>query len=102
MDSPESAEWGATHEEAPRLATEVAGIAIWDFDPVSSSLTWSPTGWVVVGLSADEVPSFDGFMERVAADDRQHVRDAAERALQRRQPHFAVEYRFLGSDGQWR
>jgi PAS domain S-box-containing protein len=90
------------HEERLRLATEVAGIATWDFDPVSGSLTWSPNGWTVVGLDQNEVPTFEGFMDRVAADDRQKVSDAAEVALEGRQPEFEVEYRFLGSDGQWR
>jgi PAS domain S-box-containing protein len=82
-------------EERLRLATEAAGLGVWEADLVESSVRWSPELFAMFGLD----PGSDGPMTRARSlalihpDDRALVREAWGTAL--RGGVFSAEFRGL-------
>lgn len=89
--------------ETLRLATEAAGIGIFDWDPVSGELRWSSLTKEMFGVPHDAVMTIDRFMERLHPDDHKRVREAIQQTLH---PNvaaaFDIEYRIVRPDGEER
>jgi PAS domain S-box-containing protein len=63
-------------------AQKVAGLGSWEWDPESGRLLWSEELFKIYGLSRDSFqPSFESYLERVHADDRQQSGALMARAL---------------------
>jgi len=94
-----------TSEQRLGLALAAAGMGVWDWDIAARQLHLSPEAWAAlghgptggIGMSAVATQ----VSERLHADDRVAVAEAARRSLQQQLP-LAVEFRFLAADGQQR
>ena len=92
----------AATEERLRLATEGAGIATWDIDLASGTAVWSRRFNAMLGVAQlPESPSFDTWLSRVHAEDRDAVRAAFE-AAKRGEGDFTSEHRVVSDDGELR
>ncbi|NIJ19341.1 PAS domain S-box-containing protein [Sphingomonas naasensis] len=88
-------------EESLRLATESAGMASWELDLETMEGEWSPNRFDLLGLDrrADSRGSFDEWIARIHADDRERVRAAAQRCFRTGQP-YTIEYRVCRADNR--
>ena len=85
--------------ESLRLATEAAGIGVWDFDPRADALTWSERTKSHFGIGPNVPVSMADFEAGLHPDDLEATAEAFAAALDpdRRAP-FDVEYRTLGAE----
>ena len=85
-------------EERLRMATEAAGIGVWDWDVIKDELVWSDTRKALLGLPPDSPANFKVLMNSVHPDDRETMTAAINRTLQEKRD-YAIEYRALWPDG---
>ena len=94
-----------TSEQRLGLALAAAGMGVWDWDIATQQLQLSPEAWAVLGQppagGIDRAMLAAQVGERLHADDRAAVAEAAQRSLQQHLP-LAVEFRCLAADGQQR
>lgn len=91
----------ALREGQLRLATETAGIGLWDLDFVADTLYWTPKVRAIFGVGPDDVPTFDLFKKGVHPQDLDRTLaafstslDPVERAV------YDAEFRTIGiNDG---
>jgi PAS domain S-box-containing protein len=96
----------ALRETAARfeLAIDAAGLAVWDWDPATDRMTWSPRMWALLGVPPrDEVPDAEARLWAVLPEDRDRVpavwiRRAGGEASERGED----EFRILRPDGSLR
>jgi PAS domain S-box-containing protein len=91
-------------EELLHLATQVAGLGIWDLDPATGEITWTGELLRMAGIPPIAPDDDDGdatFEVMIHPDDREAVRRDWERALAERSA-FVSEYRCLRLDGSVR
>ena len=68
-------------------AERVSGRGSWEWDIASGSVIWSDQMYRVFGLEVGSVePSYEGYVSRIHADDRQSVIDRIARTLETRVP----------------
>lgn len=86
-------------EEQLRLATEAAGMGLWDVDPINDTLFWPARVKAMFGISADVPVSMADFYGGLHPDDRERTSaafadavDPGKRAL------YDVEYRAVGRE----
>jgi PAS domain S-box-containing protein len=84
-------------EERLRLAIESTELGIWDFNPQTGALTWSPRCKELFGIPKDVAVDYPMFLTGVHPDDRQQVNLLVERALANESNgSFETEYRTIG------
>ena len=89
-------------EERLRLAMAAATEAIWEFNPATGlarrneTYNWTANDPPRAGLVAEF------WVDRVHADDQEHVWSSFLEALEGEAGSWSAEYRFLGADGEWR
>jgi PAS domain S-box-containing protein len=83
-------------------AQKLAGLGCWEWDPSSGRVTWSDELYDIYGVERGAFqPSFESYLERVHADDRQRVaRTVTGAAMQSR--GFTFEERIVRPDGALR
>ena len=88
-------------EEQLRLATEMAEIGLWDVDPISDTLFWSPRVRASFGIVGDGPVSMDDFYAGLHPDDRDATMAAYAAAMDpEKRALYDVEYRTIGkTDG---
>ncbi len=90
----------ARSEERRRLAHDVARIGTWEMDDVvRRTSTWSPSLRELYGVGGDVPASFDSFLQLVHPDDRQHVVEAVQQALEEG-GDYEFEHRIRRPDGE--
>ncbi len=67
--------------ETLRMATEAAGVGVWDRDLVSGELHWSTRCREIFGAEAEAVPGYDLFLELTHPEDRDKVHATIEQAF---------------------
>jgi PAS domain S-box-containing protein len=83
-------------------AQKVAGLGCWEWDPASGRISWSEQLFRLYGVDpASFQPSFEGYLERVHPEDRQHSGERVARALIDGRAFAAVE-RVVRPDGEVR
>lgn len=88
-------------EERFALAVSASLDGLWDWDPTSGSLWWSPRFMEIVGVSPDHFqPRFEEFEDRLHPDDRARTLDAVTAHLERRVP-YDIEFRLRHEDGHY-
>ena len=93
----------ALHRESLELATEAAGMGVWDLDVASGQLVWDARTHAHFDVPLEEAVSLDLFFERLHPDDREPTRAAFEAALDpTRRAVYDVEYRVRWNDGDTR
>jgi PAS domain S-box-containing protein len=80
-------------------AQAVAHIGSWEWNIAPDTVTWSDELYRLFGLPPQSVPvTFESFLERVSASDRERVRGTVERTLGDGEP-FAFDHRIDLPDG---
>jgi diguanylate cyclase (GGDEF)-like protein/PAS domain S-box-containing protein len=89
----------AHHEARMNEAQRIAKIGSWERDIVNDSDWWSGELYRILGVDpATEKPSFELFVERTHPRDRERLREAVARALERG-GHNAIDVRIVLPDG---
>jgi predicted signal transduction protein with EAL and GGDEF domain/CheY-like chemotaxis protein len=78
-------------------ARRVAGLALWEHEPVTGMFVWSPEVSDVLGSEIEEQSTLAEFVAHVHADDRARVTEA----LVTLEAH-SIEYRAIGTSGDER
>jgi len=90
-------------EERLRLAVEAADVGIYDWDTVSSALSWDGRTRRIFGVPEEGEVTFEHFNERLHPDDREAANTAVARALDPAgEGDFSTEYRVVWTDGDVR
>jgi PAS domain S-box-containing protein len=88
-----------TNERRYRLAQRAADIGSWDWDIVSSELTWSEKIEPMFGFKKGEFEgTYDAFINCVHPDDREFVKKSVNECLEQ-EKRYAIEHRIIWSDG---
>jgi len=83
-------------------AQRVAHVGSWEWDVVKNSVTWSDEMYAIYGLDRVSFsPSFEAFLEHVAAEDVTVTKDAVFSAFQNPAP-FLYDHRIVRPDGSIR
>lgn len=86
-------------EERLQLAIEATELGVFDYDPQSGTLVWSPFARRHFGLSQDADVSFDTFLNGLHPADRPRVERIVRGALDPASGgEYVTEYRTLGRD----
>jgi two-component system CheB/CheR fusion protein len=86
-------------EERFRLAVESAQLGIWDLDPETGRLDWSPRCKEIFGVPLEATMSYEVFLQAVHPDDRRRTDELVQRALAEPGSHYQTEYRCIWPDG---
>jgi PAS domain S-box-containing protein len=86
-------------EERMRFCLEAANISTWDWDVATGSVHWSENMEKIHGRQMGSFgENVDAFLEDIHPDDRQHVKDAVQQALEGGgKCHW--QYRYTKKDG---
>ncbi|MCA1713772.1 MAG: EAL domain-containing protein, partial [Gammaproteobacteria bacterium] len=83
-------------------AQHIAQVGSWDWDVETNHVHWSDELYRIYGLQPQQFqPTYDAFLDKVHADDRDRVRQTFEAAFASRQP-FELEHRIVRPDGETR
>ncbi|HDR46823.1 MAG TPA: PAS domain S-box protein, partial [Geoalkalibacter subterraneus] len=89
-------------EERLRLALEGTSDGIWDWDPRTGHVYFSPRYYTMLGYEPDEFPhTFESWRRLLHPDDAEAAEQAARNTVEENIP-FDVEFRCRAKDGQWR
>ena len=93
----------AQSEERWQLAIQGSHDGIWDLDPQQNEVFYSPRCKKMLGFEEWELENLpSSFSDRLHPDDREYVMQAMEDHLNRKIPHFRVEFRMRCKDGQYK
>ncbi len=100
----DGADFSSTDETAARLrlALDLSGLAVWDMDVSTGSLSWDDRGTEILGLESSPAFLFADWLDRVHPSDRDSLRSMAETALE--DPvagERVVGFRYCRPDGTW-
>jgi PAS domain S-box-containing protein len=85
------------------LALESAAFGVWDLDPVTHLVHYSPEWKLMLGYSADDAPdSTSVWRARVHPDDLEPMKAALEAHLQGHTPAYSAEFRLRAASGAYR
>ncbi|MFN2230519.1 MAG: ATP-binding protein [Anaerolineae bacterium] len=88
-------------QQRVELVTRAADMGLWEW-AVGRDEVWVDAGArVLAGFGPSERVTFDGYLQRIHADDREALREAAMRALHAGE-EFQQEYRMVGPEGNMR
>ena len=92
----------ARSEERYELAVEGASVGLWDWDPVTGALYWSPQMLRILGLDQETFePSYENWVDTIHPDDLDGVLAVLTRHLDQ-DGEYQVEYRLrYGGDGDY-
>jgi diguanylate cyclase (GGDEF)-like protein/PAS domain S-box-containing protein len=80
----------------------LAHIGSWEWDVAAGAVIWSDELYRIYGVAPEAFePSFESYLERVHAEDRERVAQTVQSALQTGEP-FSFEERILRPDGEIR
>jgi PAS domain S-box-containing protein len=89
-------------EERHNLALEALGEWIYDWDTSSDEVYYSDGIYKSLGLKRDELRNTADWLERLHPDDKIIYRAAFSDLFKKKATDFSIEYRFRGSEGEWR
>ena len=89
-------------EARRRLALDAAGMAVWDIDVATNTVTASPELNRLLGFPEDFAPTLDAIYARYHPGDRERLDDTVRATWMRGERFFEVEHRCLRPDGDVR
>ena len=101
-DRPPNVDPGTGRPSEVRLhaALEAAGLGIWDYDPATGRITWSPPARPIFGSAfVERGATPEAFMAQLHPEDRERIETSIQACLRGEQNHFQAEYRVVGADG---
>ncbi|WP_084429211.1 PAS domain S-box protein [Aliagarivorans marinus] len=81
-----------------KLATENAGLAIWQYDVDQQGINASTLFWEMMELAPDDPSPTRGWLSRVADDDQQTIRDQLARLTRGEDEECQLRYRYRLAD----
>jgi PAS domain S-box-containing protein len=88
-----------TSEARLKLAQQVAGIGVWDWELARDAITWSPEMYALLGLDPATVSKpFAAWLDVLHPEDRARVESAARRAVAQADT-LDIEYRVITAAG---
>lgn len=92
----------ASAEEMLRLATDAAQEGIFDWNPKTGEMTWTPNSFAMFGFEPDEFPiNFETWSALLHPDDRERVIAVELERLDTGDHSFQIEYRMKTKAGDW-
>ncbi|TVR20448.1 MAG: PAS domain S-box protein [Anaerolineaceae bacterium] len=89
---------GEYNRHISELATEVAGIGVWDWNMQTDVVYYSAAWLASLGYQPDDIePHFSAWFERIHPEDRERVRAALDAHIKDGTP-YTVEHRVLAKD----
>ena len=88
-------------EQRLRLATNTAGLAIWDWDISTNTVVWDNPWQNLIDGPLQRENAYEWWAERIHPDDRDGVFSIFNKALTNRDESLVMEYRFQCTDGTW-
>lgn len=90
-------------EQRLSLAVEAANAGIWDWNPKSGEVYFSPRYYTMLGYAPNEFPaSFPNWADRVHPEDIARCRRILREHFERKKSRFEMEFRMRTKDGDWR
>jgi PAS domain S-box-containing protein len=86
-------------EERFHLIARATNDAVWDWNIADDQLWWGDNYNSMFGFAADVAPSFDTWVERIHADDRQRVLTSIRQAAAGSEHSWSAEYRYRYAQG---
>jgi len=84
-------------------AQSITDIGSWEWDLGTNTLTWSDNYYRNLGFEVGAVePTYENFLKRVHADDREKLIYYASSESRRKQPHHTDAFRIVRPDGSLR
>ncbi|MBW3549569.1 MAG: PAS domain S-box protein [Proteobacteria bacterium] len=88
-------------EESLRLAVTAGGLGTWNWKTAGNHLQWSDASRHMLGLEADATPAYEDFLAAIHPQDREHVTNALQQAVQDK-ADFRADFRVVWPDGSIR
>ena len=89
-------------EERFQLVSRATNDAIWDWDVIANSISFSESFGTLFGYRAGEFEStLEFWIQRIHPDDRDQVRESVSRVFGGEEESWVSEYRFLCADGSY-
>jgi PAS domain S-box-containing protein len=86
-----------------RLSIAAANIGLWDWDPVTNEVHFSPEWKGQLGYSDDEIPNrFEEWQSRVHPDDLAPTLASLQRFLEGATEKYSIDFRLRHRDGSYR
>jgi two-component system, sensor histidine kinase and response regulator len=90
-------------EERLKLALDGANDGLWDFDPGTGDVYYSPRWFTMLGYKPDEFPqNYETWASLLHPDDFQEAKAALEGFLVSKEDFYSAEFRMVTKDGNWR
>lgn len=88
--------------ERLKLATEAAGVGVWEYDLVSGTLTWDDSMFAIYGVSPQKFSSaYEAWLSCLLPEDVEQAKAASRAATELGRP-FDIYFRIRRGDGQVR
>ena len=85
------------------IAETIAHIGSWDWNVEKGKLVWSDELFKIFGVDSRKFkPTVERFIEHVHEDDKQHIIESIDQALENEEIVFDVEHRIVQADGHER
>ena len=88
-------------EERRRFAREAGHVGVWDLNPATLELRWTPELEIIYGVEHGSVGEYRDFAKMAHPDDIEALETTREEAVRRRAP-FSIDFRILRPDGETR
>lgn len=82
-----------------RDGIDESGVGLWELDARTGAMALSPTARRLFGISTDDPVSYEAFLSRLGAEDRDATRLAVRQCLDGRP--LDLQYRIAGDPGRW-
>jgi PAS domain S-box-containing protein len=89
-------------EERHALAMRAVNEGIYDWDPLSNEIYYSPRVQSVLGLSPEELRTVQDWRDRIHPEDLPGYNDSIRAHLKGETERLEIEYRYRATDGTWR
>ncbi|HEU0031908.1 MAG TPA: PAS domain-containing protein [Kofleriaceae bacterium] len=83
-----------------RLVSQATLDGVFDWDMRTQKAWWSDAMYSVFGMDRASAPSFEAWSACVHPEDRERVLASFQRAIERHEPTWSDEYRFVRPDGR--
>lgn len=74
---------------------ELAHLGSWELDYRTQNLTWSDEVYRIIGISPEQPPTYQAFLQSVHPDDREIVDEMYQESLKKKLDGYEVEHRII-------
>lgn len=93
----------AHSEQRLNMALDAAQEGIWELNPQTEEVYFSPTWFTMLGYTVDEFShTFESWVQRIHPEDQTQVLTQLQKYLAKEDEQYSVEFRMKNKDGAWR